>query len=201
MGNLEHNHILVLGGAFSTGKSTMLEQLQADFGEKYHYIMDGGRAALQEVAQGRTPEKLTQEELTQVQRLVIDHYVDAEAAIPQGKLTIADGSLIEAAAYSQFILPTKDMVYLNALLRYRDWHQTYTYVKFPPVLPIEYDGVRHSDYDNQVLIDQRIDRVLAKNSFPVVRIVSDEFVLRYAQVLRTLFTVEQYEHTRRIQGR
>lgn len=199
MGNLEQHHILVLGGAFSTGKSTMLEQLRADFGDKYHYILDGGRAALQEVAQGRVPEKLSQEELTQVQRLVIEHYVEAEAAIPPGKLAIADGCLIEAAAYSQFVLPTKDMVYLNALLRHRDWHQTYTYVKFPPILPIEYDGVRHSDYENQVLIDQRLERVLAKNSFPVIRIVSDEFVLRYAQVLRTLFTVEQYEHTRRIQ--
>lgn len=187
----------MLGGAFSTGKSTMLEQIRSDFGDKYHYILDGGREALATVADGRVPEQLTQEELVRVQRLVIDHYVQEEAAIPEGKMAIADGSLIEAAAYSQFILSGKDMVYLNALLRYRDWHNTYTYVKFPPILPIEYDGVRHSDYDNQILIDQRIERVLAKNSFPVIRVMSDEFILRYAQVLRILFTTEEYEHRRR----
>ena len=193
--NNPDQHIIVLGGAFSTGKSTMLEQIRHDFGEKFRYIMDGGRAALETVAQGRQPEQLTMEELHAVQRLVMEHYAREEGK-DDGRLVVSDGSLIEAAAYSQFVFSTRDMMELNALLRYRDWKQMYTYIKFPTTLPIEYDGVRHSDYVMQEVIDKRIDRVLAKNSFPVVRITSEDFAQRYAQVLKVLFTEDYMHHGR-----
>lgn len=187
------SNIIVLGGAFSTGKSTMLEQIKHDFGEKYNYITDGGREMLELYAGGRTPEELDECELEIVQRAIMAHYIEAEhAAMKDPRTTISDGSLVEVAAYSQFILGPRDFQRLNAELRYRSYKNTYTYIKFPTSIPIEYDGVRHTDYEHRDLIDKRIERVLAKNDFDVVRLVSDNMVERYTQILTTLAFHDSY---------
>lgn len=187
------SNIIVLGGAFSTGKSTMIEQIRHDFGDKYNYIMDGGREMLELYAGGRTPDELDECELEMVQRAIMAHYINAEhAAMKDPRTTIADGSLVEVAAYSQFILQPRDFQRLDAELRYRSYKNVYTYIKFPTTIPIEYDGVRHTDYEHRELIDKRIERVLAKNDFAVVRLVSDNMVERYAQILTTLAFHDTY---------
>ena len=189
--NREPSKVLVLGGAFSTGKSTIMQQLREDFGEKYRYIMDGGRQMLELYAGGRTPENLSQEELEYVQRAIMHYYIHEEKeALKDGRYIIADGSLIEVAAYSQFVLNHKDFQRLDAELRYRSFKNTYNYVKFPATLPIEYDGVRHSDYEDRDLIDKRIDRVLARNDFDVTALLSDNFIERYVQIISLLPTNE-----------
>lgn len=182
----ENQRIIVLGGAFSTGKSTMLEQIKHDFGDQFAYILDGGREILE--TYGTTPENLSLSELQHVQRAIMAHYLREEKeALKTQKTVISDGSLVEVAAYSQFILEPRDFQRLDAELRYRSFKNLYKYVKFPASVPIEADGVRHEDEAFRTLIDKRIDRVLSKNTFEVTNIVSDHFCERYAQVLPVLF--------------
>lgn len=184
--NNEHQRIIVLGGAFSTGKSTMMDQIKHDFGDQFAYILDGGREVLE--TYGTTPENLSLNELQHVQRAIMAHYLREEKeALRTQKTVISDGSLVEVAAYSQFILEPRDFQRLNAELRYRSYKNLYKYVKFPATTPIEVDGVRHEDEEFRKLIDKRIDRVLEKNTFEVTNIVSDHFCERYAQVLPVLF--------------
>lgn len=184
--NPDNQQIIVLGGAFSTGKSTMMEQIKHDFGDQFAYIMDGGREILE--TYGTTPENLSLHELQHVQRAIMAHYLREEKeALRSKKTVISDGSLVEVAAYSQFILDPRDFQRLDAELRYRSFKNLYKYVKFPASVPIESDGVRHEDEEFRQLVDKRIHRVLEKNTFEAVQIVSDEFFERYAQVVPILF--------------
>lgn len=182
----ERSSIIVLGGAFSTGKSTMLEQIRHDFGDQFAYILDGGREILE--TYGTTPENLSLNELQHVQRAIMAHYLREEKeALRTQRTVISDGSLVEVAAYSQFILEPRDFQRLNAELRYRCFKNLYKYVKFPASLPVEGDGVRHEDEEFRSTVDKRIDRVLEHNTFDVTRLVGDNFCERYAQILPILF--------------
>jgi len=164
----------------------MLEQIKHDFGDQFAYILDGGREILE--TYGTTPENLSHNELQHVQRAIMAHYLREEKeALKTQKTVISDGSLVEVAAYSQFILEPRDFQRLDAELRYRSFKNLYKYVKFPASVPIEMDGVRHEDEDFRKLIDTRIDKVLAKNTFDVTKILSDNFCERYAQILPILF--------------
>lgn len=186
--------IVVLGGAFSTGKSTLLHALEQNFGERYRYIRDGAREIIQDYTNGGdTVEECSISTLQQIQRDVMEYYLRAEAA-HDGRITISDGSLVEVAAYSQHVLDSRDFLTLNSLMRYRDMKDIYKYVKFPiNCTPITYDGVRHTDEDLQFLIDKRIDSILALNHFKTLRLPSAmlDFRDRYKRVTKFIRSIDK----------
>ncbi len=138
---------LVLSGAFSTGKSTVLDGLKEEFGDRFYYIADGGRTVA--AAHQRNLSELPPEEWPLHQSQVNQYYQREEelgrVLVQQGEYDgiISDASLIEATAYSMDWLQRDALELLKANIE--KFRRHYTSLHFPTgVIPIIDDGLRQA---------------------------------------------------------
>jgi nicotinamide riboside kinase len=184
--NHEPKQITVLGGAFSVGKSTLQGLIEAQHGDKIHYIPDYARTLLEqrggiEVVQGEGPKALQDFQMD-----VLEAYIRGEAeALKQNKPVLADGSLIEVLAYSQGILGQTELNLLHNLIRQRN--KIYQVVHLRPTTEcVEDDGLRHTDLVFQKIIDKRVQDIATVHHVPRFSIVSADLQKRYAVAMFTL---------------
>lgn len=184
----DERKIIVIGGAFSTGKSTLIEGIKKEFGEKYRYIPDAAREVIaSHMKEGETIENCSREKVGDIQREIMDRYIDQESR-HDGRVTIADGSLVEVLAYSEGVLSPSDKILIGCLLNYRGIMGMYTYIKMPiGVTPVTYDGLRHTDLAHQAMINNHLDFILDRFEINTIRLnTTSDFTPRYQQVRDTL---------------
>jgi len=168
-------HHLIISGAPSTGKSSLLRRLRQahprleDF---YDVIMDGGRWWVEmDRARGGTPSSLdtmSREDRARMQREITSYYVErTQAAKAKGKAIIADAFFAEVLAYGLDCLEKADTARVEDLLRAS---RREVDVLLLPIshIALEQDGLRHGDAAFREEVQERILTIYAGHDIPVV---------------------------------
>ena len=161
---------LVLSGSFSTGKTTVLEQLKTN-ATKHHVVQEGGRTVLS--MKEKQVDTMTENERRKVQQEIRDFYLlNEKKAEQEGKSAVMDASLIEVLAYGMDVMTIKELHELSELLKKRS--EVYRVVYFPVDggVTLEKDGLRHTNDDFRKTIDSRILHTIKEFQFQCVELVT-----------------------------
>jgi nicotinamide riboside kinase len=178
--------ITVVGGAYSVGKSTLIQEIQNKHPDTVQYIPDFARVLLEqrggiEHVQGQGAEALRDFQLE-----VMEEYIRAEQqALRQNKPILSDGSLVEVLAYSQGVLDQNTLNILHNLVRMRS--QIYQIIHLRPHPDLfEGDGIRHTDVAFQRIIDKRIQDIAMVHNVPRFSVSTTDLQQRYNIALFSL---------------
>ena len=175
---------ILITGSYSVGKSTLVDELEKKIPyEKRIITHDTARFFLKK--KGLNSNELNEKQKVELQTFVIASYIGALMQSEHSKImAVMDGSLIEAAAYSQE-LPIgeslRDKMY-DHLLEYRDHSVAYV---IPPTIPLENDGLRHNDKEFRVEIHKRIMEIIEAFGIPHHLISFQTVPYRADEVLHT----------------
>lgn len=163
---------LVLSGAFSTGKSSLMKMAKETYGDRLHYIEDGSRELIKQfLPNGGGLESLPLDKVVEFQEQMLEYYVKQEGNRPANKITLSDGSLNEVLAYSQGVLSPAVLHFIENMIRYKVRSQMYHVLKLPVgTFDVERDGERHENEAFQRIIDKRITDTW--NEYPDLEIVT-----------------------------
>lgn len=188
-----NKRIAVLGGAFSSGKSTLQKTIKEMSGDSVYHIEDGARALLEQRGGISDIEAKGTNALADFQLDVMEWYLREESkALRQNKPILSDGSLIEVLAYSQGILDQGVLNTLHNLVRARS--QIYNVVHLRPHADlIEDDGLRHTDIAFQKIIDRRVEQIGVLHNVPRVSVTTTDLQERYKVAMFTLLHGLGYE--------
>lgn len=175
---------IVLGGAFSTGKTSVVNGVKSKLGGLASYVGDGARAILEDM--GRPVESLSEQERKDFQMEVFEEYLRQETtaqADPKTRVVISDGSLLEALAYSELVGVNKTL--LNALKTITTTRrQVYTIIHLPTHhIQIEDDSLRHTSEEYQQKVDETIRRLQGELGFVSFDMKSHSIEARVKEVL------------------
>ena len=175
---------IVLGGAFSTGKTSVVNGVKSRLGGLASYVGDGARTILEEM--GRPVESLSEQERKEFQMQVFEEYLRQETsaqADPNTRVVISDGSLLEALAYSELVGVQKTL--LNALKTITTTRrQVYTIIHLPTQhIQIENDSLRHTSEEYQQKVDETIRRLQGELGFVSFDMKSHSIEARVKEVL------------------
>lgn len=156
---------ILVTGSYSVGKSSVIDELEKKIApEKRIVTHDTARFYLRK--KGLNSNNLSEQQKVELQTFVIASYIGALMQSTHSKImAVMDGSLIEAAAYSQDLPigePLRDKMY-DHLLDYRDHSIAYV---LPPTIPLENDGLRHVDKEFRIEIHTRIMQIIEAFGIP-----------------------------------
>lgn len=181
----------LITGSFSTGKTTLVRSLEKATPSSERIVTyDLARDYLQR--NNLKSDDLSLEQKKQLQLQVVAGYIGAlKQASHAGVYSILDGSLVEAYAYSQNVLPDYTMEKIEKqLMEYKN--HSFAYV-LPPTIPLENDGLRHMDTAFRVHIHGIIINILEAFQIPYKVLLSQSVQERTNEVL-------QYPTTRHAMG-
>lgn len=167
--------VVTLGGSFETGKTTLYEALEKREGSRYRFVPDITKKLLEDHPCAKNEPYVLQE----IYKEAIGQIVAAIKS-NDGRTVICDTGLVDVAAQAQFVLETRDFVWLNRHMQDQERNQN-MYIKLPlHVIPTDLcQGVQYNQH-------HRIDRVLRKNTeIDVQRVPAaiHAFESRYNKVL------------------
>lgn len=173
---------ILVSGSYSVGKSSVVELLEQKIPESERMVTyDLARWWLDN--QNLRSDQLTNKEKQALQLFVCAGYVGAIKHAHHAQIMgILDGSLIEAYAYSEGVLSedTMDKV-RDRLLEYREHSVAYV---IPPTIPLENDGLRHTDKEFRVAIHERVLQVIDAFCIPSHTIVSQDIEDRVEEIMK-----------------
>lgn len=185
---------ILVTGSYSVGKSSLVDELEKKIPyEKRIVTQDTARFYLRK--KGLTSNNLSEQQKVELQTFVIASYVGALMQSEHSKVMgVLDGSLIEACAYSQG-LPLgealEDKMY-EYLADYRNHSVAYV---IPPTIPLEKDGLRHTDKEFRIAIHQKIMEIITAFNIPYHVVVQQSIENRVAEILHTHNTHYSNERT------
>lgn len=176
------NKGIIFSGAPSTGKTTQFDKVREKFGSdpRLHFVEDQGRKMFSEL--GFDANSMTRKQIEEGQMYVIEGYLREESeASREGKIMVADSSLIEGVAYAIGTFNERMMQIMNNILASRAPNYTSLYF---PVMPhiLEDDGLRHTCPEFQNAMDEKIHGLLQKHRVKIITIASHDPVVREAIV-------------------
>lgn len=148
-----------------SGGTTLTQELEKKIPyEKRIITYDAARFYLKK--NGLNADTITQKQNIEMQTFVIASSIGAiMQATRSNIMAVMDNSLIEVVAYTQDVpMPEAimDQVY-NHLMDYRNHSVAYV---IPPIIPLENDGVRHTDNEFRLKIHKRILDVIEAFNIP-----------------------------------
>lgn len=168
------NSIVVISGAYSTGKTRLLNELKNHYGDRIHYIKEGAREVIEEAYNGKVDE-LNPVELKDLQLDLLEKQIrDESYALKNSPVTISDSSLIEIHSYSHGLL---DKSILDTIERFIETRRgIYEIIHCSShALPLEKDGLRHEDELFRHIIDHRIQQMVQCKQLPVINLLTADF--------------------------
>jgi nicotinamide riboside kinase len=155
---------ILISGSYSVGKSTLIDTLEKKIPEKDRVVTyDLARWWLDK--NRKNAQDITNEERREMQLNVCAGYIGAIKQSTHSKImALMDGSLIEAYAYSEGVLGEETMDRITEYLL--DYHEHSIAYVIPPTIPLEHDGLRHTDKEYRVYIHERIMQVLEAFGIP-----------------------------------
>lgn len=156
---------ILITGSYSVGKSSLIHELENKIPyEKRIVTQDTARFYLRK--RGLTSNELTEQQKVELQTFVIASYVGAIMQSEHSRVMgVLDGSLIEAAAYSQE-LPIGEALRDQMYDHLTNYHEHSVAYVIPPTIPLEDDGLRHNDKEFRVEIHQRIMHIIEAFNIP-----------------------------------
>lgn len=173
---------ILVSGSYSVGKSSVVELLEQKIPESERMVTyDLARWWLDN--QNLRSDQLTNKEKQALQLFVCAGYVGAIKHAHHAQIMgILDGSLIEAYAYSEGVLSEDTMDKIrDRLLEYRNHSVAYV---IPPTIPLENDGLRHTDKEFRVAIHERVLQVIDAFCIPSHTIVSQDIEDRVEEIMK-----------------
>ena len=172
---------ILITGSFSVGKSTTLDALEPKIPYNERLITrDLARHYME--SRRLKVDTMTDQERRDMQLTVSSGYIGSIKEASHAKVkAIMEGSLIEAYAYSDGILPEPTMDRLaNQLLDYPEHSIAYV---IPPTIPLENDGLRHTNKEFRIYIHKRIMEVIEAFGIPYQYITSQGVEERADEIL------------------
>ena len=147
---------LSISGSFSTGKSSIVNKLQEEI-KGAQFTPDLARVYLNR--NNLTSDTLTTKQRQDMQLWVAATYIGAMTQAERSqKLNILDGSLLEVYAYSDGVLTPSQMA---SLAKWIEKHRaSILALVVLPTIPLEKDGVRHTNEEFRISIHQKIMDVI-----------------------------------------
>jgi len=169
---------------FGSGGTSVVQELENRIPyEKRIVTYDAARFFLRK--NGFNANNMTEQKKVELETFVIASSI---GAIMQAKHTrimaLMDNSLIEAAAYCQY-LPMQEAIMDQVYEHLADYREhTVAYV-IPPTIPLENDGLRHTDKEFRVVIHQKIMEIIAAFNIPYHLVSSQSIGHRADEILHT----------------
>lgn len=173
--------IITLGGSSETGKTTMYKALERREGERYRFVPDTLSPLLAAYPCAEFEPYVMQAIFKQA---IAEHVVNLKSH--DGRPVICDTGLIDLASRAQFILETRDFVWLNRHMKEQE-HIPQLYVKLPlHVVPTDItEGHQYNQH-------HRIDRTLRKNDQVEVAKVPATIHAFEARYNKVLWLIERF---------
>lgn len=177
---------ILITGTYSVGKSTTTNKLE----DKIHpskRIVTYDQARYYLDRKGISISDLTQEQRKEMQLMIIGGYIGALHQAKHARMmAILDGSLIEASVYGRDVIHGHAKKYVDEQLH--EYHNHSIAYVIPPTIPLENDGIRHTDKDYRVQVHEDIMKVIQEHHIPYHLVTEQSEEARMYEIL--------YNHTK-----
>lgn len=185
---------LIISGAPSTGKSSLIQKLRSTYpqlDESCMFITDGGRWWMEkwkkETGKKGKIEDLSKQERALMQWDIFIYYRDhVENARRLGKTIVADAFYAEVLAYS---LDCLDSEQINKIEHHLYEYEDNIRVVVLPIaqLPLERDGLRHQEEEFRKEVEKRILTIYKKYHIPFIELHTSHLDERVEAIAKILF--------------
>lgn len=168
-------------GTHGVGKTTTIQALEKRLEPGRHIITyDQARHFLE--ANRWHSDTITDEQRVELQMNTCARYIGAIVHATKSRLkAVLDGSLIEAKAYSQGVLPEDTMKHIDRRLSEYKHHLTAFVI--PPTIPLVDDGLRFTNKEFRIEIHRRIMQIILEHEIPYHIVTSQSVEDRAEEII------------------
>lgn len=172
---------MLIVGAFGSGKSSVTQELEKRIPQNERIVTyDQARWYMEQ--HNMNVNSMNEKEKNEMQLFTIASYIGAVKQATHAKvMAVLDSSLLEAHVYSRGVVNEHVIKMIEKHIR--EYTTSSIAYIIPPTIPLENDGLRHTDEEYRVYVYEQIVQLIHKYNIPHHYILSDGPARRAKEIL------------------